>query len=151
MEEDLYSDSNVVRETGGKQAADKEELFSADDLEILKETRRLRSSIIHKLMKGGTEIPDDKSDKVLLATMLADRENEIFKRVKIKQAAKAEEQATDLNETLAQLLLQVRHPESKPFNPAMLVPPEHLAPPKLKPGQADVGMVSITMADIKDD
>lgn len=61
--------------------------FTADDVATLNETRRLRKLLVKQLVKDN-QIPEDKSDKILLVNLINGLDAEVMSRARVKVAAK---------------------------------------------------------------
>ena len=123
--------------------------FSSDDIATLNETRRLRKLLVKQLVKDN-QIPEDKSDKILLVNLINGLDAEVMTRARVKVAAKTEEALTDVRHFVAQALLQHNSRRPKTITSAAFEPPPGVERKTLVPGEAEIGVINLTMSDIEE-
>lgn len=123
-------------------------LFSEADATILQETRRIRQSMIQELAKDNP-LPQEKSDRVLLAALLSDQESAVMGKTRLKVQAKTNEAVTNLTGAIGQALAQ--HKVIKPARTHLkdVELPSHIQLTDLVPGEMDVGNLPLKLTDLK--
>ena len=124
-------------------------LFSAEDLDTLKENRRLRKALINNLAKDD-KVPFDKADKSMLISLLSGLDSEILTRARIKVAAKTEETASNLTQLVGQALMSYKPSAGEPVKPRITTLPDTVKATNIVPGETDFGNRQITLDDLKD-
>lgn len=124
-------------------------VFTAEDLAILNENRRLRRSLIGCLTNGN-KIPEDKADKAMLIQLINGMDAEVISRTRVKVAAKSEEALTDVRNLVAQALLQHNTRHITPIALSDLEPPSHIKGKELVFGETEIGTINLTMDDIEE-
>lgn len=123
---------------------------SDEDLMILETTRRVRTKLIDKLTNGGEKLPDDKSDKALLVALMDGADKQVFTKAKIKAAEGANEALGSLTELATKVLLSRKHKVRAPRPYNELTEPEGVSFRPPAPGETDIGLKPLTLADIQE-
>ena len=123
--------------------------FSSSDLALLSENRNLRRELIKQLAPSG-KVPIDKADKSMLLNLINGMDAEIIARARVKVAAKTEEALTNITAMVGQALLQHKAVPVADISDEALELPSHVNVPEPVPGQMDIGVIGLTIADVQE-
>ena len=124
-----------------------EALFSKEDSALLNETKQLRMTLIRSLAKDG-QVPNDKSDKVMLTQLLNDVDGQIIAKSRTKIAAKTEQTMGNMAAVVAAALKKHRVGGDIPAGPRSVDLPSEFSAGTIVPGETDQGVKNITMDDL---
>lgn len=124
-------------------------VFSSDDKRVLDENRKLRRKLI-SLLTDGDKLPDDKSEKAMLINLMNGLDNEIISRTRLKVAAKADQNTTNLTSLVAQALMQYRPDQHEESLPRVLELPSELKTDDMVPGETDIGNIVISIDEVSE-
>lgn len=123
---------------------------SSEDLMILETTRRVRTNLIKKLTLNGEKIPEDKSDKAFLVALMDGADKQVFTKAKIKAAEGGTDAINNLTDLATKVLLNRRHLVRAPRPYEALTEPEGVTFRPPAPGETDIGLKPLTLADIQE-
>ena len=124
-------------------------VFSPEDKRVLDENRQLRRRLI-SLLTDGDKLPDDKSDKAMLINLMNGLDSEIIGRTRLKVAAKADQNTTNLTSLVAQALMQYRPDQHEEILPRVLELPSELKIDDMVPGETDIGNIVISIDEVSE-
>lgn len=124
-------------------------VFSPEDKRVLDENRQLRRRLI-SLLTEGDKLPEDKSDKAMLINLMNGLDSEIIGRTRLKVAAKADQNTTNLTSLVAQALMQYRPDQHEEILPRVLELPSELKIDDMVPGETDIGNIVISIAEVSE-
>lgn len=122
-------------------------VFSPEDKRVLDENRQLRRRLI-SLLTEGDKLPEDKSDKAMLINLMNGLDSEIIGRTRLKVAAKADQNTTNLTSLVAQALMQYRPDQHEESLPRVLELPSELKIDDMVPGETDIGNIVISIDEV---
>lgn len=122
-------------------------VFSPEDKRVLDENRQLRRRLI-SLLTEGDKLPEDKSDKAMLINLMNGLDSEIIGRTRLKVAAKADQNTTNLTSLVAQALMQYRPDQHEEILPRVLELPSELKIDDMVPGETDIGNIVISIDEV---
>lgn len=125
-------------------------IFNAEDNQILRSNRDLRRKMIALIMPED-KLPAEKEKLSALMSLMKDLDNEVLTRARIKVAVKSEENATNLNAMVCKALLQHKVGANGPAAASQRVLPSHLQITDIVPGEMDIGVIGVTMEELRDD
>ena len=126
--------------------AEDDGVFSPDDKRVLDENRRLRRKLI-SLLTEGDKLPEDKSEKAMLINLMNGLDSEIIGRTRLKVAAKANENTSNLTSLVAQALMQYRPDQHEASTSRILELPSDVKIEDLVPGETDIGNIVISIEE----
>ena len=124
-------------------------VFSPEDKRVLDENRQLRRRLI-SLLTEGDKLPEDKSDKAMLINLMNGLDSEIIGRTRLKVAAKADQNTTNLTSLVAQALMQYRPDQHEEILPRVLELPSELKIDDMVPGETDIGNIVISIDEVSE-
>lgn len=124
-------------------------VFSPEDKRVLDENRQLRRRLI-SLLTEGDKLPEDKSDKAMLINLMNGLDSEIIGRTRLKVAAKADQNTTNLTSLVAQALMQYRPDQHEELLPRVLELPSELKIDDMVPGETDIGNIVISIDEVSE-
>lgn len=126
--------------------AEDDGVFSPGDKRVLDENRRLRRKLI-SLLTEGDKLPEDKSEKAMLINLMNGLDSEIIGRTRLKVAAKANENTSNLTSLVAQALMQYRPDQHEAPTSRILELPSDVKIEDLVPGETDIGNIVISIEE----
>ncbi len=126
--------------------AEDDGVFSPGDKRVLDENRRLRRKLI-SLLTEGNKLPEDKSEKAMLINLMNGLDSEIIGRTRLKVAAKANENTSNLTSLVAQALMQYRPDQHEAPTSRILELPSDVKIEDLVPGETDIGNIVISIEE----
>lgn len=124
-------------------------VFSPEDKRVLDENRQLRRKLI-SLLTEGDKLPEDKSEKAMLINLMNGLDSEIIGRTRLKVAAKADQNTTNLTSLVAQALMQYRPDQHEELLPRVLELPSELMIDDIVPGETDIGNIVISIDEVSE-
>lgn len=124
-------------------------VFSPEDKRVLDENRQLRRRLI-SLLTDGDKLPEDKSEKAMLINLMNGLDSEIIGRTRLKVAAKADQNTTNLTSLVAQALMQYRPDQHEELLPRVLELPSELKIDDMVPGETDIGNIVISIDEVSE-
>jgi len=124
-------------------------LFSQDDADTLRSVKRLRQALINELAKDN-KLPQEKSDRVLLAQLMGDQESAVIAKTRLKVASKSNEAVTNLTALICHALAKHKVENRVRTDMSSVQLPADIELTDAVPGEMDIGNLPLKLQDLRD-
>lgn len=128
--------------------AEQNDALSDEDRATLDHTRHIRQTLVKSLVGENIRLPDDKTDKAVLLSLLDGIDKDVVNRNRIKIAAKTEQAIGNMSGVIAQALLKHRPGEPLIFEDRIIELPDSIPAVQTVPGEMSIGVISLTQEDL---